>query len=101
MDETRDTNSIRVKIYNREYVLRTDGDPERLEALCALLDERMRSVADAAGSVDTLKVAVLAALSIAYDAHRAKEENMKLDGAIGKRSVACVSMLDRVFHRDS
>ena len=97
MNETQETISVRVEIYDREYVLRTDGDPERLRALCAVLEERMRSVAGATGSVDTLKVAVLAALSIADDARRAREETMKLDEAVGKRSIACVSMLDRLL----
>jgi len=97
MSETRETNPDRFLIYDREYALRTDGDPERLKALCTLLDERMRYVAEATGSVDTLKVAVLAALSIADDARRAKEETMKLDEAVGRRSVACISILDRLL----
>jgi cell division protein ZapA len=95
MSETQGTNTVRAQIYDREYVLCTDGDLERLQTLCAVLDERMRNVAGATGVVDTLKVAVLAALSIADDARRAKEETIKLDEAIGKRSIACVSMLDR------
>lgn len=95
MSETQEANPDRFLIYDREYALRTDGDQERLKALCVLLDERMRTVAGATGSVDTLKVAVLAALSIADDARRSKEETMKLDEAIGRRSAACISMLDR------
>ena len=90
-----EVNSVQAKIYDREYVLRTDGDPEQLQELCAILDERMQTIATATGAVDTLKVAVLAALSIADDARRAKEEAMKLDEVIEKRSVACVSILDR------
>ena len=95
MNETQVTSSIRVQIYDRDYVLRTDGDPERLKVLCAVLDERMRNLADTTGAADTLKVAVLAALSIADDMRRAKEETMKLDEMIGERSIACVSILDR------
>lgn len=97
MNETRETNSVRVQIYKREYVLYTDGDPECLRKLCAALDERMKNIAAATGTVDTLKVAVLAALSIADDARRAREEAVKLDEAIGKRSIACVSLLDRAI----
>ena len=95
MNELQEINSVRTRIYDREYVLRTNGDPECLLKLCAVLDERMRMTAEATGVVDTLKVAVLAALSIADDVRRAKEETIKLDEAIGKRSIACVSMLDR------
>ena len=95
MNEAQETNTVRAQIYDREYVLCTDGDTERLQALCAVLDERMRNIAATTGVVDTLKVAVLAALSIADEARRAREEAIKLDEAVGKRSVACVSMLDR------
>ena len=94
MNETRETNSVSARIYDREYVLRTDGDPGRLKALCVVLDERMRNIAEATGVVDTLNVAILAALNIADDARRAEEESMKLGEAIGSRSIACVSMLD-------
>ena len=95
MNETRGTNSVRVKIYDREYALRTDGDPERLNELCDALNERMRDIAITTGVVDTIKLAVLVALSLADDSRRAKEEMMKLDEAIGKRSTACISLLDR------
>jgi len=95
MNETRGTNSVRVKIHDREYALRTDSDPERLHELCAALDERMRDIAVTTGSVDTIRLAVLTALSLADEARRAREEMMKLDEAVGKRSIACISLLDR------
>ena len=95
MNETWEANSVRVKIYGQEYVLRTEGDPKSLMDLCAALDERMQNVAEATGSVDTIKIAVLVALNIADEARRAKEEVRILDEAISKRSAACVTMLDR------
>jgi cell division protein ZapA len=97
MSEHPEPSSIRVKIYDREYALRTTGDPERLQALCAILDRRMREIANSTGAVDTLKVAVLAALSLADDAQRAREEMKKFDESIGRRSLACVSLLERLF----
>jgi len=97
MNEQPEPSSVRVKIYDREYAFRTTGDPERLQALCAVLDKRMREVAASTGAVDTLKVAVLAALSLADDMERAGEDLKKLDESVGRRSLACVSMLDRLF----
>src|SRR5512139_3126373 len=97
MSEQPEPSSVRVKIYDREYAFRTTGDPERLQALCASLDKRMREVAASTGAVDTLKVAVLAALSLADDLQRVGEELTKLDESVGRRSLACVSMLDRLF----
>ena len=97
MSEQPDPSSVRVKIYDREYAFRTTGDPERLKAICAGFDKRMREVAASTGSVDTLKVAVLAALSLADDLQKAREELKRLDESISRRSLACVSMLDRII----
>lgn len=97
MSEQPEPTSVRVRIYDREFALRTTGDPERLQALCDSLDRRMREVAAATGAVDTLKVAVLAALSLGDDLERAREELQRLNESIARRSAACVSMLDRFF----
>ncbi len=97
MSEQQGISSIRAKIYDREYALRTSGDPEQLMALCAGLDKRMREVAASTGAADTMKVAVLAALSLADDLERTREELKKFDESISRRSIACVSLLDRIF----
>jgi cell division protein ZapA len=101
MNEQPESSSVRAKIYDREYALRTSGDPERLQTLCEGLDKRMREIAASTGAVDTLKVAVLAALSLADDLQRAREELQRLDDSVGRRSIACVSMLDRLFSVDN
>jgi cell division protein ZapA len=97
MSEQPEPSSIRVNIYDREYAFQTTGDPERLQALCAGLDRRMRDIANSTGAVDTLKVAVLAALSLADDAQRARDEMKRFDESISRRSLACVSLLERIF----
>lgn len=97
MSEPPELSSVRVRIYDREFALRTTGDPERLQALCSNLDKRMREVAASTGAVDTLKVAVLAALSLGDDLQRTRDELQKLDDSITRRSLACSSMLDRFF----
>jgi cell division protein ZapA len=97
MSEQPEPSSVRVKIYDREYAFRTTGDPERLKALCASLDKRMREVAASTGSVDTLKLAVLSALSLAEDLQKTREDLKKLDESVSRRSIACVSMLDRII----
>jgi cell division protein ZapA (FtsZ GTPase activity inhibitor) len=95
MSEQPEPSSVRVRIYDREFALRTTGDPGRLQALCRSLDARMREVAASTGAVDTLKVAVLAALSLGDDLQRVRDELKQLDDSVSCRSLACVSMLDR------
>ena len=86
---------LNVRIYDREYALRTSGDVERLRNLCSSLDKRMREAAKQSGSVDTLRVAILAAVSLMEDLARAHEELRKIDESVGRRSLECVSILDR------
>ncbi len=86
---------VQVKIYDRDYTLRTSGDPGRLQQICMHLDQRMRQISASSGSVDTMKVAILTAISIADDLLRAQEELVKIDESVSRRSKECVSLLDR------
>lgn len=58
--------TVTVKIYNQSYTIRAgDGDADRTLRLAALVDLRMREIAQGALTADSLKLAVLAALTIA------------------------------------
>ena len=97
MSKQPEASSVRVKIYDREYAFRTTGDPDRLQALCANLDKRMRELTKSSGSVDTLKLAILVALSYADDLQKILEELKKLDESVSRRALACTSLLDRII----
>lgn len=57
-------NSVAVDIYDQTYHLRGQ-DTERIQKLAQLVDGKMRTVAEKGTTVDSLRVAVLAALNIA------------------------------------
>jgi cell division protein ZapA len=94
-----DSDVVMVKIYDREYALRTDGDPALLRKICLSLDQRMKAVAESSGTVDTLKVAILTALSLANELSRARNELKEMDESVGRRALECVTMLDRFFSK--
>jgi cell division protein ZapA len=56
--------SIRVEIYDQTYNLR-GPDAEHIQKLADYVDAKMRVVASRTSTVDSLRVAVLAALNIA------------------------------------
>ena len=58
-------DSIPVEIYDQTYYLRGGPDPGYVKRLAESLDEKMREIADATRTIDSLKVAVLAALTMA------------------------------------
>src|ERR1043166_1480435 len=64
------TPTIRVEIYNQTYNIRSDGDSEYVIGLAEFVDRRMREISSGTLTVDSLKVAILAALPIADELHR-------------------------------
>ena len=61
----RTTTSVSVDIYDQTYHLRAP-DPEYIQKLANTVDSKMRAVSANSNTVDSLRVAVLAALNIAW-----------------------------------
>jgi len=79
-------DGIRVEIYDQEYHMRGDLDPEYIQKLASFLDQRMRSIAARTHTVDSLRVAVLAALNLADEYHQLKAKYEAIDGKVGEFS---------------
>ncbi len=92
--------SIRVEIYNQTYNIRSDGDNEYIMRLAEYVDGKMREISSGTLTVDSLKVAILAALHIADEFHQLKNQQEQTDAQLASRSAECAEMLDRVLkHR--
>lgn len=91
-------DSIPVEIYDQTYYLRGGPDPGYVKRLAESLDEKMREIADATRTIDSLKVAVLAALTMADEVERLKQENSDLSAMLTEKTEACIKLLDSVMH---
>jgi cell division protein ZapA len=91
------TPTIRVEIYNQTYNIRSDGDSEYVTGLAEFVDSRMREISSGTLTVDSLKVAILAALHIADELHRLKRLHEQADSQLAARSAECAEMLDRLL----
>lgn len=89
--------SIRVEIYNQTYNIRSDGDNEYIMRLAEYVDGKMREISSGTLTVDSLKVAILAALHIADEFHQLKNQQEQTDAQLASRSAECAEMLDRVL----
>ncbi len=94
---TSSSPTIRVEIYNQTYNIRSDGDTEYIIQLAEFVDSRMREISSGTLTVDSLKVAILAALHIADELHRLKNMHEQADAQLGARSAECAEMLDRLL----
>jgi cell division protein ZapA len=72
-------NLVRVEIFGQAYSVRGGEDPGYVEKLAAYVDEQMKEVSRTSGAVDSLRIAVLAALNIADERFHLREEVQQAD----------------------
>lgn len=63
-----------VEIFGQTYNVRAEGDSTYIHDLARFVDSRMREVAERAATVDTTKIAILAALNISDDLHQKERQ---------------------------
>jgi cell division protein ZapA len=95
--ESNGTPTIRVEIYDQIYNIRSDGDGDYIKLLADFVDSRMREIASGTLTVDSLKVAILAALHIADELHRSRRSQEQADEQLVARSTECADMLDGIL----
>jgi cell division protein ZapA len=98
-----ENQSIAVDIYDQVYHLR-GTDTAYIERLAAIVDTKMRAVSAHGGTVDSLRVAVLAALNIADELCSARQRQDSLAGSLQNsqqslrsRAGSLAHMLDEVL----
>ena len=65
---TANSTSVRVEIFDQSYNLR-GSDPEYIQKLAEYVDTKMRLIAQQTSTVDSVRLAVLAAVNIADELH--------------------------------
>ncbi len=97
------SQSVSVDIYDQVYRLR-GTDPEYIERLANIVDAKMRAVSAHGNTVDSLRVAVLAALNIADELLTASQRLDSLSGSLQTsqhstrtRATTLADMLDEVL----
>lgn len=92
--DRQSSHLVQVEIYGQSYNLRGEGDTAYLQELAVYVDRRMREVAEATATVDSLKVAILAALNIADEGRRDRKTPPPAKGGTD-RVARLISDLDR------
>jgi len=63
-----------VEIFGQTYNVRAEGDSAYIHDLARFVDSRMKEVAERTATVDTTKIAILAALNISADLHQKERQ---------------------------
>ena len=88
--------SVRVEIFDQAYNLR-GSDPEYILNLAEYVDAKMRAVAEATNTIDTVRLAVLAALNIADEYHLLKRRQDNGSSDYRQRAQQLAQALDQVL----
>jgi cell division protein ZapA len=88
--------SVRVEIFDQAYNLR-GSDPDYILKLAEYVDGKMRAVAEQTNTIDTVRLAVLAALNIADEYHLLRKRSDGGSSGYQQRAHKLVNALDKVL----
>ncbi len=96
------SEKVRVQILGREYEIDATGlAPLEIHELASLVDEKMRDIKSRYSIVDTQKIAVLAALNIAYESKQQRETGQSLNVEVRKRIDRLNRLLDQAIREEA
>lgn len=85
---------VHVDINGFQYAIRSELDPQYIGELAAFLDDRMRQAAQELGTVDPLKISVVAALNLVDDLFRARADASGVEGRVLARTIEIERLID-------
>ncbi|HEY7911604.1 MAG TPA: cell division protein ZapA [Blastocatellia bacterium] len=99
--ENNPSQPYKVVIYNQTYNLRSDHDVDYIQELAEYVDRRMNEIARATMTVDSLRVAILAALQIADELFKARRDLTMTEEEIAERSARYAELLDQFLRPEA
>jgi cell division protein ZapA len=88
---------VRVQIFGQTYAIRGELDEKYVQQLAKFVDEKMQAIADATATVDTQKIAVLAALAIADELHSMQRERTDREDLLREQAERCLTLVERAL----
>ena len=88
---------VKVEIYGQTYAIRGDLDAAYVQKLAEYVDEKMHTIADATATIDTQKVAVLAALAIVDELHSVQRDRGEREELLREQAERCLTLVERAL----
>jgi cell division protein ZapA len=88
---------VKVEIFGQTYSIQGDLDQAYVQKLARYVDEKMNTIADATRTVDTQKVAVLAALAIADELHSMQRDRSDHEELMREQAERCLTLVERAL----
>ena len=91
------SGAVKVQIFGQVYSIQGDLDARYVQKLAAYVDEKMHTIADATRTIDTQKVAVLAALAIADELHSIQRDRGEHEELLREQAERCLTLVERAL----
>lgn len=77
---------IEVEIYNQTFIVNSEDDERYVREIASFVDNRMRQIGESAKNAMPMRVAIMAALSIADEYHKTLQREEETQKEIERRS---------------
>ncbi|MFZ0213657.1 MAG: cell division protein ZapA [Candidatus Acidiferrales bacterium] len=88
---------MKIEIFDQTYNIQSEDDESYLRELASFVDERMRTISEATHQVDSMRIAVLAALNISDELFALRKRQKELEGPLRRRVEKCVNLVERTL----
>src|SRR6266849_6728248 len=88
---------VKVQIFGQTYSIQGELDGKYVQKLAKYVDDKMHEIADVTKTVDTQKVAVLAALAIADELHSMQRDRGDHEQLMREQAERCLTLVERAL----
>jgi cell division protein ZapA len=90
-------HTFKVQIFGQMFPIQGDLEEAYVQKLATYVDEKMRAIANSTPTVDTQKVAILAALAIADELHSLRKERGEREELLKEQAERCLTLVERAL----
>jgi len=94
-------NLVKVQIHGQSYSMVGELDEAYVLQLASYVDGKMSAVSAETNTVDSVKIAVLAAMAIADELYSLRLEKDERAGALRERAEECLTVLERALKQSA
>jgi cell division protein ZapA len=95
------SNQVKVQIHGQSYTMVGELDEAYVLQLASYVDEKMNAVAAETNTVDSVKIAVLAAMAIADELLSLREQKDERVEALRERAEQCLTVVEKALRQSA
>ena len=95
------SSPVKVQIFGQTYAIRGQLDERYVQTLATYVDAKMKAIADSTATVDTQKIAILAALAIADELHSVQRERGEHEELLREQAERCLTLVERALKQSA